>query len=138
MTRWAVPLLCVLSTLPVAAAEEAAGPTFVAETAGGTPVTGPLQRLGGDWALRLGDGGGRAGDLLRRRQAGKPLPRPPVKEQLVFVNGDRTPGTLLKVADERVTCRLAAEVGAAREVELPLAAVAVIWLAAPDGADRPD
>src|SRR5439155_6368403 len=77
-------------------------------------------------------------DLLALRRADKPLPHPPSGEQLLFVNGDRVAVRVRKLADEQLHFQFAAELEGTKEARVPLSALSVIWLAAPDGVDQPD
>jgi NPCBM/NEW2 domain len=125
----------------LAAGAAFAQPTFTAQSADGTAATGPLTELGKDWSVKLGGDKPAtvaAGDLVCLRRPDVPLPPLPSQEQLVFFNGDRVPGHLLKLADERVTFQPPAELGADKEVSVPVAALSLLWLATPEGADHPD
>jgi hypothetical protein len=112
-------------------------PAFVAQTAAGLSPTGALQQLGPEWTVRLA-GKELVRDLLTLRRADKPLPPPPSGEQLLFINGDRIAGRVRKLADEQLQFQFTAELEANKEAKVPLSALAVIWLVAPDGVDQPD
>jgi hypothetical protein len=129
-------LLCVFAPLREAllSADE---PAFVAQTAAGIAPTGALQQLGPGWTVRLA-GKEPVRDLLTLRRADKPLPPPPGGVQLLFVNGDRVAGRVRKLADEQILFQFAAELEENKEAKVPLSALSVIWLTAPDGVDQPD
>src|SRR5262249_10336659 len=116
-------------------------PTFTAQSADGSTGTGPLTELGKGWAVRLGGEkpvSVAAGDLVSLRRPDAPLPALPSHEQLVFFNGDRIPGRVVKLADDRVLFQPPPDLGADKEVAVPVSALSVLWLAAPEGADHPD
>jgi hypothetical protein len=111
--------------------------TFVAQTASGAAPAGTLQQLGPGWTVRLA-GKELIGDLLALRRAGTPLPPPPSGEQLLFVNGDRLAVLVKRLADEQIRFQFPAEFEGNKDAKVPLSALSVIWLGAPDGVDRPD
>src|SRR5205085_2311259 len=97
-----VGVLCWALAAGVASAQ----PAFTLQSADGTTATGPLAELGKGWSVTLGGEKAAtvaAGDLVSLRRPDLPLPPLPSGEQLVFVNGDRIPGRVVKLADERVT-----------------------------------
>jgi hypothetical protein len=121
------------------AAEERGGRDFVLYTAAGDAPIGPLRELGEQWSVRLGGLKPRAlagAEVVALRRAGTPLPAYPADEQVLLLNGDRVPGKVLKLDGERL--RVSAQLGAEQKLDLPLSAVAVMWLAAPHGEDRPE
>src|SRR5262249_11232374 len=112
-------------------------------TADGSSVTGPLVGLYEDWSVRLGPQRIKGCEVMTLRRAGLPLPPHPQDEQLVLANGDRLPlqtRAPLQLVAEALQCRplepLPPEQGL--QLHLPLAAVAVLWLTAPDGAEQPE
>lgn len=115
---------------------------FQIQTASETTGSGPLQELGDGWRVRLGGPKPihtEAADLIELRRSGKLLPGLPDGEQLLLANGDRIPGTVLGLAGEHLRFRPCL-VGPREEdeVRVPLAAVSVVWLAAPEGARHGD
>ena len=96
---------CLLSLLPVPAlAQGAEAPLFVLHTRQGTNATGPLQSLDDNWSVRLGGAkGGRAdgADVISLRRRANRCRRRRWKSRLLFGNGDRVPGTVLKLVGER-------------------------------------
>jgi hypothetical protein len=137
--------LSLLSLSPCHPVTGSADPpvTFQVQTAAGGAASGPLLELGAAWRVRLGGPQPRrteADDLLELRQVGRPLPRMPEGEQLVFVNGDRLPGAVVKLVGERLHFRprLATKAPDERELTPPLSALALIWLADLDTAPHAD
>jgi hypothetical protein len=117
-------------------ADEPAAPLFRLEPAEGAALTGRLERLDAGWSVRLGGRQVDGGDVLALRRADTPPPAFPGGEQLLFVNGDRLAGHVTGLEGERLQARLPG-LGGDRAASLPLSAVAVVWLGAPDGADDP-
>jgi hypothetical protein len=111
---------------------------FVLALADGTTATGPLVRIGAQWAVQLGglDRQISGEQVLSVRRAGVPRPAMPHGEQVIFANGDRLPVEILKLSGDRL--RVRADLGRDQEVLLSLSALAVIWLAAPDQEDHPE
>lgn len=136
--RWlfVLPLLAVTP----AAWGQTAVPTFTAHTADGAPRTGRLERLGDGWSVRLGGDPASvaAGDLLSLRRIGQPLPALPLdKQYAILATGDRVPGDVTGMSGDNIVFRLAASLGAEKEVRLPLSAVSVLWFNAPDDEEAP-
>jgi hypothetical protein len=114
----------------------ASAPEFDLHTAEGPPARGPLVKLDEAWNVNLG--GAKpvraVGDeVISLRRGGLPTPAYPTGEQVLFVNGDRVPGTVERLGNERL--RLRADLGAPAELTVPLAALSVLWLADPEGSD---
>lgn len=131
-------LLVLVFAAPVAA--QPAAPEFLAQTIEGTSRRGPLERLGEGWAVRLGGtapGTLEPDELLALRRSDRVPPPQPVGEQAVLVNGDRIPGTVGGMSGERVLFRLRPELGVEKEARLPLAAIALLWFAAPEDEENP-
>ena len=115
------------------------GPAFVLETTAGESFRGPLLALTEKGALRLGGSKRvrRLGDeWLTLRRADVPPPGFPGGPYLLLTNGDCLPLTTAtaNLSGERLTFThpLLSRGGPTR---LPLTAVTLVWLAAPDGAD---
>jgi hypothetical protein len=123
-------------------AEEPAALVFVADKADGVTASGPLEELAADWSVRLGGAKlvqVKGGDLLSLHRSGQSLPGFDLGEQhLVFVNGDRVRGTVLRLDGEKVQFRFPPEQGDGKAVTVPLSALAVIWLGPPDDVGEPD
>jgi hypothetical protein len=125
-------LSLLLVLLPVAS--RAAEPLFVARTAAGKELRGPLHKLTADWSIEIGKGVRHkitGTDLLSLRRDGVVLPPLPRDEQVILANGDRVPAVDLRLDDEKLHFRH--KDLSDGEVSLPLSAVALIWRTAPDG-----
>lgn len=112
---------------------------FVAHTASGETVTGPLLELSEDGSVRLGGPKPRvvaAGDLISLRQRGHALPARPAGEQIVLANGDQIPGAIEGLTGE--TLRFRPALGGKTAWKLPLTALSLIWVAPPEGVRQPD
>ena len=133
-----VPLLVAAAGLPGRSDDPAMAPAFLVGAADGTTSRGPLRELKADGSVRVGDGATVAGaDVLSLRQAGLPLP-PPAGRCLVLANGDRVPTDgLPRLEGERVRFRSPGLFGD-KELEVPLAAVSVVYCDAPESADVPE
>jgi hypothetical protein len=119
-------------------AAETEAPTFLLHTAAGKPVSGPLLSLGDKWTIRLGRDSeveANADEVIVLRRQGKPLPPIPSTTQVIFTNGDHVPVGRLKLVGERL--QFSPHVGQSKDLQAPLSAVSLIWLAAPDGTDDP-
>jgi hypothetical protein len=128
--------LAALLIAPLARADEA---VFVARTAAGKEVSGPLARLDPDWALEVGKGVRKkvaAGELVELRQKGAALPPLPIDEHLILASGDRVPFTSLRLDDEKLFVRNP-DLGG-DEVSLPLSSVLVVWRQGPDRTAAPE
>jgi hypothetical protein len=117
--------------------EDKGAPRFVVSTAAG-PVEGVLKEMAADWNIVLeGDVPKIAGtEFLSLRSLGRPLPPMPEGKHLILTNGDRIPVEEPRLVGERLRFRHP-DLAGGKETELPLPAVAVLWLAAPDQADSP-
>jgi hypothetical protein len=130
-TRYSVlGALCLLLAAVAAFPADAEPPAFTLDTASGKPLAGPLRELGAGWSVRLGDARADGADVVALRRDGALLPPRPVGEHVVFANGDRLPGAVEALDGERVRFRLGKQA-----LSLPLSALSVLWLAAPDGAE---
>jgi hypothetical protein len=121
-----------LTSLPGWAAE----PVFVARTAAGKQLTGPIARLGADWAVEIGSKVRRkiaAGELVELRQVGVDLPPLPSDEHLVLTTGERLPFRSLRLDDEKLFIDHPDVKGeGGKEASVPLSAVVLIWRLGPD------
>jgi hypothetical protein len=115
----------------VRAAAEGDPPAFVLQTTDGRRVTGPLVEIGPDWSVRLaGDERAAGADLLGLRHAGKVRPAPGAPQDLLlFANGDRISGRLIKLDDERL--HFQPDLGDPAEAVVPLTALVAILPATP-------
>jgi hypothetical protein len=133
-TAAAAALLLFLSA---ASADDA--PVFQLETTTGERFRGPLLGLTEKGSLRLG--GARrvrclADEWLTMRRADTPPPALPAGSHLLLTNGDCLPLATGKVVltGERLTFTHSL-LSRGAPTRLPLSAVALVWLATPDGAD---
>jgi len=100
-------------------------------------VTGPLTALGPKWAATIGGTAIPAGQLVELHQVGQPRPPLPVnRPHLLFVNGDRWPGSVADVKSDRV--RFQPEFGLKQELSIPLNTLSVLWLNPPRTGDERD
>jgi hypothetical protein len=118
------------------AADPSDPPAFLLETAG-PAVTGRLEQLDADWSVRLGGRRTDGGDVIALRRANTPPPDYPADQQVLFANGDRLPAHVVALEGERLAARLPTALGVGGKVSLPLSALSVLWLTAPDAADDP-
>lgn len=121
--------LFLLLLLPAARADD---PVFVARTAAGKDVRGPIASLAAGWDLEMGDKVRRriAGkELLALRQEGVTPPELPAGQHLVLANGDRVPFSGARLDDEKLLFKHP-DLG---NVSIPLTAISLIWRA---GLDR--
>jgi hypothetical protein len=137
--------LCIslLVSAPSLGADESA-PTFDLHTADCVTTSGSLRELGADWAMRLQGGQARrvnGAAIVSLRRRGVPLPaRPgPGTRQLLLANGSRIPGTVLKIANDRLLFRPLPPVRPENdgEWELPLSMVSAVWQGSPSGTADP-
>ncbi len=130
-----VLLFGALGSACVTAEPDTSPPLFDIYTADAGVVSGPLQLLGDDWSVTLA---GKepvkidAGQLIGLRRKGVPLPGPPEAEHVVLVNGDQIPGVVVQIVGERL--RFQAQIGAGRELSLPLENLTLLWITGPEGA----
>ena len=111
--------------------------SYVLSTADGKPVRGKLDRLSEGWELRLGgERTYKASEWTNLRRADQSLPLHPAGPHLILTNGDRIriDGSSLAFNGERFsfTCPW---LGEGKTVRISLAAVALVWRAAPDSAE---
>jgi hypothetical protein len=137
MTRHWTLILVLSAAAPHLAADEAppVSPSFDMHTTDGHVGTGPVRELRPDWStLLVGTKPAEAkpGTLVSLRRTGLPLPPFPTGEQVVFVNGDRVPGRVVRLANDRV--RVRGDFGGP-ELSVPVAALSLLWFAKPAGVD---
>jgi hypothetical protein len=89
---------------------------------------GPLVRLDADGAVTVGMGPAVAGNevVAVRRRGQSPPQFPHDRAHVRFVNGDRIPGRVVAVTDDKL--RFLADLGTPQEMTIPLSAVAAVWL----------
>jgi hypothetical protein len=145
--------LCLLGILAVLPLSQADTPTtqgphpaldvpevdsFVVELADGTSAMGGLEVLGEKWSVQVVGASPRriAGEnVLGLRRAQRLRPALPTGAQIILANGDRLPGQVVKLEGETLTCRI--HLGKEQDLLVPLSAVTVIWLSAPDSVNQP-
>lgn len=132
--RWLQLVAAAVLATSVVAAD---GPLQFTATTAGREVTGALTALGSKWSATIGATAIPAGQLVELHQVGQARPPMPVnRPHLLFVNGDRWPGSVAAVNGNRV--RFLPEFGIKQEVLIPLSAVSVLWLSAPRNGDEPN
>jgi hypothetical protein len=120
-------------------ADDARPSRFDVHTADGTDTSGIPEKISEDWTITLGGGEGvigKAGALIALRRQGQALPASPLDEHLLFMNGDKLPGHLLDLVNERVRVDAHVEPLAPtgrQEVTVPLTALAALWFTEPTG-----
>jgi len=126
-------LICALIS-PARSDGDKKSPQFIVSTASGASLKGSLRELTTDWNLLLGDKGKVAEtEVLSLRRAGQPLPAMPEGKHLLLANGDRIPVEEPQLVGERLHFRHP-DLAGGKASTIPLPAVAVLWLAAPDQA----
>jgi hypothetical protein len=119
-------LLPLLFLTPGAAPAAPDPPAFVLFSTRDDQPAGALERLTADGAVTIAGAPPVAGaDVVALRRRGLPLPHFPHGRHALFVNGDRLPGQVVAVADDKV--RFAADLGAPQELTVPLSALAAVW-----------
>jgi hypothetical protein len=127
----------LLTTTFALFAADAPPPSFVVSTTTGETMRGPLRELKADWSLRLGEQSLTAKDVVSIRSANVKLPPFPADQHILLANGDRIPVEAPRLVGEKLHFRHP-DLGDGKEVSLPLAAVAVLWLTTPDNVEHPD
>jgi hypothetical protein len=124
---------------PVAADEKASPITFTLVLADGSRHSGKVGRIAENWSIRIdGDkviepGGSEIVSLRRDRLSNLPMAN---SEQVFLANGDRLPASVRELGGDRL--RIHGDLGKDSDYSVPLAAVSMIWITAPDGIDRPN
>src|SRR5712691_6493690 len=132
-------MFCVCLTL-FAMAADPVGAQFALHSAATESHRGRLQAIERDWSVRFGDAKVPGADLVSLRRTDLRLPPYPTGAQVIFANGDRIPGDVLAIEDDRVRFRaILADASrrdrAAPELTIPLSAVAEIWFQPPPESD---
>jgi hypothetical protein len=142
--RAALPLavvvtLCVEAMASLSAPDDK-GPIFVVHAADGQTTRGPVRSLKADWSLSAGDSTEvrfTPGDWLSLRRDKTKLPPLPGDQHLILVNGDRIPFETARLDGETLFFKHP-DLAEGKESKLPLTALSVVWLTAPDSIDKPD
>jgi hypothetical protein len=130
----------IFSAIGTSADKPKAPLPFIVATADGKSLTGPLRELKADWSLHTGDADENhlsPGDWLALTRKDIKLPPNPSGPHLILLNGDRIPFDSIRLDGETLYFKHA-DLGDGKENRVPLTAVAVVWLAAPDNIDTPD
>jgi hypothetical protein len=103
-------------------------PAFVLDSAGGESPAGVLLRLTADGTAQVGTAPPVAtADVVALRRQGSPPPHfPHDRPHALFANGDRVPGRILSIANDKV--RFLADLGEPQELIVPLSSLAGVWL----------
>ena len=78
-----------------------------------------------------------APEVVSIRRADVQLPPLPAEKHLILANGDRIPMEAPRLVGEKLFITHP-DLGDGKEVSVPLAAVAVLWLTTPDNVEQPD
>jgi len=139
-TAWPLALSLAAALAAAAPARDEAGhaPGFEARAADGKAVRGPLRRLGPGWSVSLAAEGGTVdgAGLLTLRRSDLARPAFPTGPHFILANGDRIPVKAVRLAGERLHFRHP-DLAGGQEASLPLAALSVWWVTAPDRAADP-
>lgn len=120
--------------LSAQAPQEAQTPGFIVRLTDGSEQKGIWRQLKSDGSVRLGKGEGKwisGANVLSVRRGDVPLPPLPMDHHLILANGDRIPFRDLRLVEEKFRFHHD-NLAEGKEVAVPLAAVAVLWYAAPD------
>lgn len=135
---WISSLLVIAFLAGIAKADDA--PRFVLHTSAEKDHAGELKQIGAGWKVLLLENDefarGNAEDLISLRREKAVLPAPPNGEHLILANGDALPGELVELVGESLSFK--AKTGVASEIKVPLSALSVLWLAAPEGTEHPE
>ncbi len=108
---------------------------FDLHVAGAPDRSAVIDRLNEDWSVDLAGGNlpvGKGGTLISIRRPDRPLPPLPEGEHLLFMNGDKFPGHVVQLADDRLRVENQAE---HQELTVPLESLAALWFTAPEAID---
>ena len=119
---------CIALWTCAASAETPPRPLFIADSVEGVTAPGRLDNMGDDWSIALvGDKkiSVRGADFIALRRLDTPIPALPSMQHIILANGDRIPGEVVELAQDRL--RIDAALGSKQPMRLPLDAVAAIW-----------
>jgi hypothetical protein len=118
-----MPFVCLLPFLLAANP-----PVFVLQSNRDDLPTGPLVLLTSDGTVQVGGAPPVAGaDVVALRRQGLPPPHfPHDRPHALFANGDRLPGRIVAIADDRV--RFLADLGTPQELTVPVSSLTAVWL----------
>lgn len=126
-------MTCFLLLLACFLVQEEDPPFFTVTTCEGQAPSGRLLRLREDGTVTLGGEQNqpiRGAEVVSLRRSDLVLPPYPTGEQILFANGDRLPGNVVRLFNERL--QLNAQLGDEVVLTVPLSSIKLIWLAAPD------
>jgi hypothetical protein len=105
-----------------------AAPAFVLHSTRDDLPAGPLIRLTADGTTQVGTGLAVPGPdvVALRRMAGSPPHFPHDRPNVLFANGDRLPGRVLAIANDKL--RFLADLGTPNELTVPLSALTAAWI----------
>jgi NPCBM/NEW2 domain len=114
--------------LPVAFSFAADPPVFVLDSVREDQPVGPLVHLAADGTVQVGGAKPvRGTDVVALHRQGLPPPLfPHDRPHALFVGGDRVPGKLISIANDKA--RFLADLGAEQEIAVPLSSLAAVWL----------
>src|SRR5262249_23565816 len=127
-------LMAFAVPFPCGAAEASTRAVFEIHSTRERPEFGPLESLGADGSVVLGGSAPArisSEELVALQQRGVLPPAWPTGEQVVCANGDRIPGHVVRLRDERI--RMTAELSRKAELAFSVTALSFLWLATPDG-----
>jgi hypothetical protein len=103
-------------------------PSFILYGTHADTPTGPLVRITPDGSVQVAGGPAVAADdvVAIRRQGHAPPHEPHDRPRVLFANGDRLPGRLLSIGEEKA--RILADLGAPQELIVSLSSVGSVWL----------
>lgn len=100
-------------------------PTFVLDDIGETQHSGPLNRLSLDGTVQIGEYAVPLADVIAIRRQGIKMPGFPTRRPQVYLaNGDRIPGTIVSIINDKVTIR--ADLGTTQDLSVLLSSVSAI------------
>src|SRR5262249_4955334 len=121
-------LLPILGTGPVLLDDNSAPPDFVLTMTDGAQGIGSVEQINDNWSVRLIGAkpiNATGLQVVSLRRDKTQLPPPPQGEQVILVNGDRIPGKIQELTNDRLHAQI--DLGKEIDFVLPLSAVAIIW-----------
>lgn len=101
-------------------------PAFVVESVRNERLAGDFVRINADGTAQVGDVAIPVGEFIALRRPGAPPARPNDRPHLLLGNGDRIPGRLLAIENDRA--QVAADLGHEVPMVIPLTAISAIWM----------
>jgi len=114
-------------------------PTFTLTLADGSNQSGKVEQIGANWSIRME--GEKAKEIAGLKVVSLRRDKTPIvpqsdSEQIFLANGDRLPAAVRELNGDRL--RIHGDLGKPGDFSLPLSTVSMIWIAAPEGVDRPN